>query len=212
MAAKIEDARVWRVDRCAAALPASLEPSQRQHRVTEIAELLGERLAPMMSATAAFSSDRSGRQGASAYLSQQAAGDLPEAVRTSRHRPPRARSESRRRTGRSRPSPGRREVESARSLRSLCDRWSHTRRADECGRDTSSLRSSAYAHRVASYSALRSHEEAARVLRRAGYSDEFISEVLSQLPDPFDLQRDRQILARYGLDQDLLMDRLGGSP
>jgi hypothetical protein len=37
------------------------------------------------------------------------------------------------------------------------------------------------------------------VLRRAGYSDEFISDVLSQLPDPIDLQRDQQMLARYGL-------------
>jgi hypothetical protein len=58
----------------------------------------------------------------------------------------------------------------------------------------------------------RSHEEAARVLRRAGYSDEFISEVLSQLPDPIDLQRDQQILARYGLTAERLMDRRGGSP
>ena len=65
---------------------------------------------------------------------------------------------------------------------------------------------------MASDPAPRSHEEAARVLRRAGYSDEFISEVLSQLPDPIDLQRDQQILARYGLNPERLMDRLGGSP
>jgi hypothetical protein len=65
---------------------------------------------------------------------------------------------------------------------------------------------------VASYSGLRSHEEAARVLRRAGYSDEFISEVLGQLPDPIDLQRDRQTLERYGLTPQGLMDRMGGSP
>lgn len=58
----------------------------------------------------------------------------------------------------------------------------------------------------------RSHEEAARVLRRAGYPDEFIDEVLSQLPDPIDLQRDQQILARYGLTPERLMDRMGGSP
>lgn len=60
--------------------------------------------------------------------------------------------------------------------------------------------------------ALRSHEEAAGVFRRAGYSEEFISEVLGQLSDPFDLQRDQQILARYGLNRELLMDRMGGSP
>ena len=65
---------------------------------------------------------------------------------------------------------------------------------------------------MASDPAPRSHEEAARVLRRAGYSDEFISEVLTQLPDPIDLQRDQQILARYGLSPGRLMDRLGGSP
>jgi hypothetical protein len=60
--------------------------------------------------------------------------------------------------------------------------------------------------------ALRSQEEFARALRRAGYSDEFISEVLSQLPDPVDLQRDQQILARYGLSPERLMDRMGGGP
>jgi hypothetical protein len=65
---------------------------------------------------------------------------------------------------------------------------------------------------MSSPSAARSHEEAARVLRRAGYSDEFIHEVLSQLPDPIDLERDQQILARYGLTAERLMDRMGGSP
>jgi hypothetical protein len=49
-------------------------------------------------------------------------------------------------------------------------------------------------------------------MRRAGYSDELISEILSQLPDPIDLQRDQQILARYGLSTERLMDRMGGSP
>jgi hypothetical protein len=65
---------------------------------------------------------------------------------------------------------------------------------------------------MANRPAPRSHEEAARVLRRAGYSDEFISDVLSQLPDPIDLQRDQQILARYGLSPERLMDRMGGGP
>ena len=60
--------------------------------------------------------------------------------------------------------------------------------------------------------ALRSHEEFARVLRRAGYSDELITEVLRQLPDPIDLRRDQQVLARYGLSAERLMDRMGGSP
>jgi hypothetical protein len=61
-------------------------------------------------------------------------------------------------------------------------------------------------------SACRSHEEFTRTLRRAGYSPEFIRDVLSQLPDPIDLQRDQQILARYGLSPERLIDRMGGSP
>jgi hypothetical protein len=65
---------------------------------------------------------------------------------------------------------------------------------------------------VSSSPAGRSHEEATRVLRRAGYSDEFIQDLLSQLPDPIDLQRDQQILARYGISPERLMDRMGGSP
>lgn len=65
---------------------------------------------------------------------------------------------------------------------------------------------------VASDPAPRSHEAVGRVLRSAGYSDEFISEVLSQLPDPVDPRRDAQIFARYGLNQERLMDRMGGSP
>jgi hypothetical protein len=60
--------------------------------------------------------------------------------------------------------------------------------------------------------ASRSHEQFARVLRRAGYPDEFIREVLSELPDPIDLQRDEHILGRYGLSAERLMDQLGGSP
>jgi hypothetical protein len=61
-------------------------------------------------------------------------------------------------------------------------------------------------------SGLRTHEDFTLVLRRAGYSDEFISEVLGQLSDPINLQRDQQILAHYRLSSERLMDRLGGSP
>ena len=60
--------------------------------------------------------------------------------------------------------------------------------------------------------ALVSHEEAARVLRPTGYSDEFIREVLSQLPDPIDPQGEGRIIERYGLSAHDLMDRMGGSP
>ncbi len=70
----------------------------------------------------------------------------------------------------------------------------------------------AYARPMSSPPALRSHEQVALVLRRAGYSDQLIDELLSQLPDPIDLRRDQQILARYGLSPEGLMDRFGGSP
>jgi hypothetical protein len=60
--------------------------------------------------------------------------------------------------------------------------------------------------------ARRSHAELQQVLRRAGYSDEFVRNVLSQLPDPIDLQRDQEILARFGLSPERLMDRMGASP
>jgi hypothetical protein len=61
-------------------------------------------------------------------------------------------------------------------------------------------------------SGLRSQREMARVMHRAGYSDGFISAVLSQMSDPVDLKRDQLILVRYGLSSERLMDRLGGSP
>jgi hypothetical protein len=66
------------------------------------------------------------------------------------------------------------------------------------------------AHRAVA--SLRSHTEVTRVLRRVGYEEEFISDVLSQLPNPIDLQRDQQILASYGLSRERLMDRMGSSP
>jgi hypothetical protein len=58
----------------------------------------------------------------------------------------------------------------------------------------------------------RSHEEVAQVLRHAGYPDDFIREVLAELPDPVELERDDPILARFGLGADRLMQRLGSSP
>lgn len=67
-------------------------------------------------------------------------------------------------------------------------------------------------HHVTPTPVLHSHETATQVLHRAGYSDDFIHEVLSQLPDPIDLQRDEPILARYGISTGRLMERMGGSP
>ena len=69
----------------------------------------------------------------------------------------------------------------------------------------------AYADRVAPFPP-RSHAEVARILRHAGYSEEFINEVLSQLPDPIELERDQPILDRYGLSPERLMEQMGGSP
>lgn len=57
-----------------------------------------------------------------------------------------------------------------------------------------------------------SHAEAAHVLRLAAYPDEFIREVLSQLPDPIDFRRDSEMLLRYGLSRQRLMERRGASP
>jgi hypothetical protein len=57
-----------------------------------------------------------------------------------------------------------------------------------------------------------SHAEAAQILRRAGYSQERINEMLRQLPDPIDTERDGDALLRFGVSRGILMDRMGGSP
>ena len=57
-----------------------------------------------------------------------------------------------------------------------------------------------------------SKAEGTRVLRRAGYSVEFIREFFDQLADPIDLDRDAPTLARYGITTEHLMDLMGGSP
>ena len=57
-----------------------------------------------------------------------------------------------------------------------------------------------------------SHDEAERTLRRAGYSDEQIADVLRDLPDPIDTERDAEALLRHGVSVGGLMDRMGGSP
>jgi hypothetical protein len=50
------------------------------------------------------------------------------------------------------------------------------------------------------------------VLRRAHYDQGLIDEVMSQLPDPIDVDRDSSILLHYGLTPDALIGRAGGSP
>lgn len=54
--------------------------------------------------------------------------------------------------------------------------------------------------------------DAKQVLRRAGYSMESIEEVLGDLPDPIDTERDLAALAERGVTGDSLIDRMGGSP
>ena len=56
------------------------------------------------------------------------------------------------------------------------------------------------------------HADAIQVLHRAGYSAETIEEVLRDLPDPIDTERDLATLAERGVTGDSLSDRLGGSP
>jgi hypothetical protein len=57
-----------------------------------------------------------------------------------------------------------------------------------------------------------SHTEAEQILRRAGYSQERIEDVLRDLPDPIDTEREATALAKLGLSPNQLMDRMGGSP
>ncbi|HEY1635936.1 MAG TPA: hypothetical protein VGF64_14325 [Acidimicrobiales bacterium] len=57
-----------------------------------------------------------------------------------------------------------------------------------------------------------SKAKAREVLRRANYGDALIDEIMAQLPDPFDLDRDSAVLMRYGLNRDTLIGRAGGSP
>jgi hypothetical protein len=57
-----------------------------------------------------------------------------------------------------------------------------------------------------------SHAEFARVLRRAGYQPEVIDEIVAQLEDPIDVDRDSRVLARYNLTRGRLMEVMGTSP
>ena len=53
---------------------------------------------------------------------------------------------------------------------------------------------------------------AKEVLRRAHYDQGLIDEVMSQLPDPIDVDRDSSILLHSGRTPDALISRAGGSP
>ena len=56
------------------------------------------------------------------------------------------------------------------------------------------------------------HAEAERVLRRAGHSEQQIEDVLRDLPDPIDTERDSEALFKHGISAGSLMDRMGSSP
>jgi hypothetical protein len=52
----------------------------------------------------------------------------------------------------------------------------------------------------------------AEVLRHVGYPADQVNELLDQLADPVDFERDAPVLDRYGVDRNHLTDRMGGSP
>ena len=59
---------------------------------------------------------------------------------------------------------------------------------------------------------LYSHAEAEEILRRAGYSQELIDNVLRDVPDPIDPDRDDEAFFKHGLSFGAVTDRMGGSP
>ncbi len=54
--------------------------------------------------------------------------------------------------------------------------------------------------------------ELRRVLKRAHLPHDLIREVLKELPDPVDFDRDSAVLDRHGLTRDRVTDLMGGSP
>ncbi len=57
-----------------------------------------------------------------------------------------------------------------------------------------------------------SKAEAMLTFRRAGLPAERIEEALSEVSDPFDIDRDEPIIARHGVSCSYLMESMGGSP
>jgi hypothetical protein len=54
--------------------------------------------------------------------------------------------------------------------------------------------------------------EVARVLQRAGLPHDLIDELVKELPDTVDLDRDAEVFDRHGLTHARLTDMMGGSP
>jgi hypothetical protein len=59
---------------------------------------------------------------------------------------------------------------------------------------------------------LRAKADVLAVLRRAGIPEQTVQALDAVLEDPVDLRRDGDLLARYGITRDRLIDRMGGSP
>jgi hypothetical protein len=57
-----------------------------------------------------------------------------------------------------------------------------------------------------------SHAEAKRMLRRAGYTERQIKDVLRDIADPIDTERDGDELLKRGISAGEMMDRMGASP
>ena len=58
----------------------------------------------------------------------------------------------------------------------------------------------------------RSKKECLAIFRRAGYSAETIRSLQEELPDPVDVYRDADTLAKYGITMSHLTDLFGASP
>ena len=59
---------------------------------------------------------------------------------------------------------------------------------------------------------LRSKAEVLALLRRAQLPEQTVQALTAALEDPVDLRRDGNLLARYGITLDHLVDLAGGSP
>jgi hypothetical protein len=57
-----------------------------------------------------------------------------------------------------------------------------------------------------------SKAEAAKALRRLGFTTPQIDELFSQLSDPIDIERDGALLQEHGITRGHLVDDMGASP
>ncbi len=72
--------------------------------------------------------------------------------------------------------------------------------------------SATYADGMVDFGGTISKAEATKVLKRVGVPDEKIADIMGELDDPIDVERDTAILEKYGISRDVLVDRMGGSP